>query len=77
MTEKASSISTVSEIDRLENKIDILIGLYQKLKEENRMLKGKQDNLIRERAQLIEKSSVARNRVEAMINRLKSMGQGT
>ena len=45
--------------------------------EENRALRDQQANLIAERASLIEKSELARTRVEAMIGRLKAMEQGT
>ncbi|MES9927390.1 MAG: TIGR02449 family protein, partial [Candidatus Thiodiazotropha sp. 6PDIVS] len=43
------------------------------LKDENKSLRMRQDNLVAERAALIEKTELARTRVEAMITRLKSM----
>jgi cell division protein ZapB len=43
------------------------------LRDENRSLRLRQDILVVERAELIEKTELARNRVEAMINRLKAM----
>jgi cell division protein ZapB len=45
----------------------------QQLKEENRALRRRQDNLISERANLLQKNEQVRARVEAMIGRLKSM----
>jgi cell division protein ZapB len=36
-------------------------------------LKTKQDALVREKAKLLEKTSLARTQVEAMITRLKAM----
>jgi cell division protein ZapB len=65
------------DIRDLEKKLDQLIELYSSVKNENELLKSKQDTLMREKAQLVEKTTLARNRVEAMISRLKTMGQGS
>ena len=65
------------EIKALEDKLDSLIELYGSIKNENHTLKSKQEELVREKAKLIEKTTLARTRVEAMISRLKSMEQGT
>ncbi len=65
------------EIRALEEKLDALIELYNSMKNENISLRTKQEELVREKAKLIEKTSLARTRVEAMITRLKSMEQGT
>ena len=65
------------EIKDLEKKLDQLIELYHSVETENETLKNKQETLVREKAQLLEKTTLARNRVEAMISRLKTMGQGT
>ena len=64
------------EIKALEEKLDSLIQLYGAIKKENNSLKIKQEELVREKAKLIEKTTLARNRVEAMISRLKSMEHG-
>ena len=61
----------------LEEKIDRLIRICNKLEEENRALREQQSSLIAERAALIEKSELARSRVEAMITRLRAMEVGT
>jgi cell division protein ZapB len=66
-----------SDIIALEEKIDDLIKRYNFLQVENRSLKIKQEELVREKAKLIEKTSTARHRVESMISRLKSMEHGT
>ena len=65
------------EIKALEEKLDSLIELYNSMKNENTSLKTKQEELVREKAKLIEKTTIARTRVEAMIMRLKSMEHGT
>ncbi len=75
MTEKESYQSP--DIKELEKKLDQLIELYNSVKSENEALKNKQDTLVREKAQLVEKTTLARNRVEAMISRLRTMGQGS
>ena len=61
----------------LEEKIDHLIRICTKLEEENRALRDQQSSLIAERAALVEKSEMARSRVEAMITRLRAMETGT
>ena len=61
----------------LEEKIDDLIRICNKLEEENRALRDQQSSLIAERAALVEKSEMARSRVEAMITRLRAMETGT
>jgi cell division protein ZapB len=66
----------LSEIIALEGKLDDLIKRYDTLQIENRSLKTKQEELVREKAKLIEKTSTARHRVESMISRLKSMEHG-
>jgi cell division protein ZapB len=75
MTEKEPCQSL--EIMDLERKLDQLIGLYLSVKTENDALKSKLDALVREKAHLLEKTTLARNRVEAMISRLKTMGHGS
>ncbi len=64
-----------SEITKLEIRIDELIGICDKLKDENQLLRGRQSALVEERAGLIEKTDLARARVESMLIRLKSLRQ--
>ena len=61
----------------LEEKIDRLIRICERLEDENRALRDQQNSLIAERATLVEKSELARSRVEAMITRLRGMEAGT
>ena len=61
----------------LEEKIDHLIRICNRLAEENRALRDQQTSLIAERAALVEKSELARSRVEAMITRLRAMEVGS
>ena len=63
------------ELKAFEDKLDQLIDKYHDVKSENSSLKRKQETLTREKAQLLEKTMLARTRVEAMITRLKAMEQ--
>jgi cell division protein ZapB len=76
MSKKTAQSVTEQELKKLEYRLDELIQTINRLKEENRSLRAQQDNMASERAGLIEKNELARSRVEAMINRLKSMEQG-
>jgi cell division protein ZapB len=57
----------------LEEKIDQLIALCAQLKRENRGLKEENLNYQQERRDLIAKNELARARVEATLQRLRSM----
>lgn len=64
---------TESDLLKLETQIDALIDTVGQLKQENTSLRHQQDNLMSERSQLIEKTELARSRVESMITRLRSL----
>jgi cell division protein ZapB len=76
MSESADN-NFVNELARLEKRLDELVVICNQLKDENRSLKDRQDSLIADRATLLQKNEQVRARVEAMINRLKAMEQGT
>jgi cell division protein ZapB len=61
------------DLHALEVRVEELIRACQHLKKENRSLRLREASLLEERAGLIEKNELARDRVEAMINRLKSL----
>ena len=61
------------DLSKLEFRIDELIHIVERLKEENRSLQQKQETLVSERAALVQKNELVRTRVEAMITRLRSM----
>jgi len=65
------------DIKDLEDKLDELILRYNAVQQENTSLKVKQDSLVKEKAKLVEKTNLARTRVEAMISRLKTMEHGS
>ena len=62
-----------NELEALEAKLDLLIAQYNLIQNENKSLKVKQDALVKDKAKLLEKTTLAKSRVEAMIARLKAM----
>ena len=68
-----SSTTLHDEFNRLEKRMQDLVGLCSRLHLENQSLKNQQGSLVEERARLIEKNELARNKVEQMIQRLKSL----
>lgn len=72
MTDRVPAPQQLAEISR---QVDQLVALAQRLAEENRSLRASQEQLMAERANLLAKNEQARSRVEAMINRLKSLEQ--
>ncbi len=69
----SSEKDPTTELESLEAKLDTLIAQYNLIKNENKSLKVKQDALVKEKAKLLEKTTLAKARVEAMIARLKAM----
>jgi cell division protein ZapB len=61
------------EMRRLEKQLDALLATMSALREENRALRHRQDNLANERASLMQRNEQVRTRVEAMIDRLKTL----
>lgn len=61
------------DIQALEHQVDELIQICSRLREENTWLRARQATLADDRAQLVEKTELARSKVESMITRLKSM----
>lgn len=62
-----------SDLAALEARVDDLIRTVSQLKTENSALRNQQENLVNERAVLIEKTEQARTRIESMISRLRAM----
>lgn len=60
-------------IETLEARVDELIRAIELLNGENKALRTQRSGLMAERAALIEKTELARSRVESMITRLKAM----
>ena len=77
MNETNSHSITEQELNILEDQVEALIKACAHLKEENRILRGHQEILQQERAELVERNNMARTRVDAIITRLKSLEANT
>jgi cell division protein ZapB len=62
-----------SEIQQLERDVEELLRISRRSREENMLLRSQQAAWLIERGQLIEKTDLARNRIEKMMVRLKQM----
>ncbi|WP_423896240.1 TIGR02449 family protein [Candidatus Pelagadaptatus aseana] len=60
-------------LQTLESKLEQLLTRCNRLQEENQAYRAKETEWQQERTRLVEKNELARNRVEAMITRLKSL----
>jgi cell division protein ZapB len=65
------------DIKALEYRIDQLIDACQRLRQETRLLRSENDNLNQKHSRLVEKTQVARSRIEVMIGRLKALERST
>jgi len=61
------------DLKKLETRVDELIKAVGRLQQENKTLRDSQTHLMTERTDLIEKTEMARTKVEAMIKRLKTL----
>ena len=73
MSDAAKQQQLDLELQRIEKRVEELVRICNQLKEENRSLRQRQEMLVAERAGLLQKNDLVRGRVEAMIERLKSM----
>ncbi|MDX1694814.1 MAG: TIGR02449 family protein [Ketobacteraceae bacterium] len=64
-------------LKQLEARIDELTDLCNEYKRHNKSLRMRESQLNEERANLLRKNDLARNKVEAMITRLKTLEQDT
>ena len=76
MNEPVARSAVDAELRRIERRLEELVATIHQLKEENRALRQRQDTLMNERANLLQKNEQVRARVEAMIGRLKAMEHG-
>ena len=61
------------ELAQLEQKLDLLLTQYQRLKAEHGLLRAKQAELLAERNRLAEKNELATHKVETMLTRLRGL----
>ena len=76
MTKKTTPILTEPELTRLEQQVDTMLELIDRLTKENRSLRSQQESMATERAGMLEKHDQVRNRVDAIVTRLKSLETG-
>jgi len=76
MNDKVEYPSIEQELARLEGQVGKLLEVVERLTRENRSLRTQQESLTMERAGLLEKHDQVRNRVDAIVTRLKSMETG-
>lgn len=62
-----------ADLKTLELKLEQLIDAYQNLEQENVVLRSEREDWQTERQRLMQQNQMARSKVEAMIERLKSM----
>ena len=76
MTNETTPSTIDLELTRLEEQVTGLLETVERLSKENRSLRAQQDTIASERANLLEKHDQVRNRVDAIVTRLKSMETG-
>ena len=60
-------------IEQLEQQVDDLLRASRRARDENMLLKSQQAVWLTERARLVEKTELARSRIDKMVARLKEM----
>ena len=76
MTNKTTPSQVDQELSHLEEQVTDLLETIDRLSRENRSLRAQQDTMANERANLLEKHDQVRNRVDAIVTRLKSLETG-
>ena len=68
-------MTTEQQRRQLEARVDDLLRISGRLRQENQALHDRESKLVEELAQLLKKNDAARSKVEAIISRLKSLEQ--
>jgi cell division protein ZapB len=76
MNRETAPTTLEQELERLEAQVGTLLELIERLSRENKSLRAQQESLSQERAGLLEKHDQVRNRVDAIVTRLKSLETG-
>ncbi len=61
------------DLARLEQRVDELITTCRRLRDENLSLRSSRDSLLEEKTKLAEKNKIARNRLETIVDRLRTL----
>jgi cell division protein ZapB len=62
-------------LEALSEKVNRLVEYCEQLRTDNQAMRQLQDDWHKERSQLMQKNDLARNKIEAMIGRLKALEQ--
>lgn len=73
----ATNNSINEDLRTLEDRIDDLIGVCRRLREENEGLRVSRESLLQERTKLAEKNKLAKSRLESIVDRLKTLEKAT
>ena len=65
------------ELKRLEERLQEVLDLCNRLQDENHSLRESREQLIAEKASLVQRNEQVRTRVEHIISRLKSLEQSS
>lgn len=65
------------ELKRLEERLQEVLDLCGRLQEENHSLRENQEQLVAEKANLVQRNEQVKARVEHIISRLKSLEQSS
>jgi cell division protein ZapB len=61
------------QVLQLETQVETLLHLLDKLAEENRRLKQREQQLVAEQSELVHKTDTVRNQIETMLGRLNAL----
>ncbi len=64
------------DLKNLEQRVDELIRLCDRLKQENQELRVGQESLTEQHAKLAERNRIARSRLESIVERLRALEKG-
>ncbi len=73
MTNDNKTQAAEVELKKLEFRVDELVNICDKLRDENQTLRDQHASISADKATLVEKNEQVRTRVEAMIGRLRAM----
>lgn len=73
MANKKQTQAADIALNKLETRVEDLVSMVGKLKDENDSLSSSHKTMSTERSKLVEKNEKVKSRVEAMITRLKAM----
>lgn len=61
------------DLTRLEQRVDELIKTCRRLRDENLSLRSSRESLLEEKTKLAEKNKIASNRLETIVDRLRTL----